>query len=996
MKNKQTTTYKWAYLPFVFSSATILATQVMAAPRASQQYQDARQVSSANHEYVGGKTQIGFGVTDDGDVSVDLNQVLMETENSSTSAGLWAGYKLKGDDKGITGRGVQVNHNWVSRDGSDRATHINKVFGAYDRNEGGHAKATVGYGQENESLFWEGHVSKGLTDKKGSRLINGKTVSDVAYDYGVGGSVGTFLKGSNMRVRAGVDHEWGDNLGEGESTAKNTTLSAGIEKFFQGTPHSLGLDVAASKRSGGHENESEDSEDSDVSGKLSYRYDFGGASIYQPDRRYRRVRVEVPGKGVAPRYAKKAQYKRVPTYKTVTTYGKKTIRTPYKQLVKSTMELEGETFFKLNSSKLIPSAKTRLQQIAAQIRKNGYKGAIRITGNTCGLGDAAYDQRLSEQRANAVKNFLIQSGFNADHLIARGLGKGHPKYPNTDDQGFKNRRVDIEYVTERKAYKTGYRTEQKTVKTGTRRVATGFKNVPAGHKNVLIDSGRAGSPRVIWKTEVIPSSPAWIKRALHNNIRHNTAVNTYQTTAGSGTGGGDNIVNAANDTVTVCSANQSISIDVLSNDDGDATITRVVTQPANGTATIANGEIVYTADAGFSGTDQFTYEVRDPHGNTATATVTVTVCAAGGSVNAGDDTASTDQGQAVTIDVLSNDDSDAEITRVVNQPLHGTASLVNGQIVYTPAAGFSGIDRFTYEVTDPQGNTSTATVTVTVTAQGGGGVNAGDDTASTNQGQAVTIDVLGNDDSDAILTGTLTQPANGTATISNGQIVYTPNAGFTGTDHFTYEVIDPQGNTTTANVTVTVNAQGGAGVDAADDSASTDCSAVTINVLDNDSGSGTLNIVGVGSASLGSAVISGNTIVYTPTASCATGNTGTDTFTYTITDGSGNSDTATVTVDVNGTGGGCHTNCIKAEPDDTITDENQSVTIDVLANDAGEGLSIVSVDSPANGTTEQVGNSIKYTPNAGFTGTDSFWYDIKDSKGNLDAARVYIYVGSDD
>ncbi len=80
------------------------------------------------------------------------------------------------------------------------------------------------------------------------------------------------------------------------------------------------------------------------------------------------------------------------------------------------MELEGQTFFKLNSSKLIPSAKTRLKQIAAQIRKSGYKGSIRITGNTCGLGDPVYDQRLSEKRAKAVKNFLIKNGFNPRSL----------------------------------------------------------------------------------------------------------------------------------------------------------------------------------------------------------------------------------------------------------------------------------------------------------------------------------------------------------------------------------------------------------------------------------------------------------------------------------------------------------------------------------------------------------------------------------------------------
>jgi len=1249
MKNKHAITYKWAYLPFVFSSAAIIATAASAAPGTSQQYKDARQVSTANYEYVGGKTQIGFGVTDDGDVSVDLNQVLSETENSSTSAGLWAGYELKGDDKGVKGRGVQINHNWVSRDSSGRATRVNKVFGAYDRNEAGHAKATVGYGQENESLFWEGHASKGLSDRKDGRKINGKTVSDAAYDYGVGGSVGTFLKGSNMRVRAGLDHEWGDDVGEGESTAKNTTLSAGVEKFFQGTPHSLALDIAASKQTGGYGADS----DTDVTGKLGYRYDFGGASIYQPDRRYRRVRVEVPGTAVAPRYTKKAQYKRVPTYKTVTTYGKKTVCKPYKKLVKSTMELEGQTFFKLNSSRLIPSARTRLLEVAAQIRKNGYKGSIRITGNTCGLGDAAYDQRLSEQRANEVKNFLIENGFNPAHLIARGLGKGHPKYPNTPTQGFKNRRVDIEYVTERKVYETACRTEQKTVKTGVRRVVTGFKNVPAGHTNVLIDSGRAGTPRVIWKTEVIQSSPAWIKRALHNSIKHNTRVNTYQTTAGSGSIG-DNVVHAADDNGVSTVQGQAVTIDVLSNDDQDATINRIVRQPAHGAAQIVNGQIVYTPVAGFTGTDSFTYEVIDPYGNTATATVSIVVN--DNVVNAGDDTASTPQGQAVTINVLSNDDQDASIDRIVRQPNNGTARIVNGQILYTPAAGFTGTDSFTYEVIDPQGNKTVATVSVTVTGSGQGGINADDDTASTTQGQPVTIDVLSNDDqdasikhivrqpgngtvsivngkivykpnasfigtdsftyevidpqgnitvatvtvtvtaagqsgvnagddtattpqgqavsinvlsnddadallsgtltqpssgsvsivndeivytpnasfagtdsftyevidpqgnttvatvtvtvqdsgvqsaddtastisgqavtinvlsnddSDATLTGTLTQPSHGTASIVNGQIVYTPQSGFIGDDTFTYEVSDPQGNKSTSTVTVTVNPggfgasddtatitgantsvtidvmdndddavnitritdapengtatisngqivytpnQGFSGTDyfnyevedatgktdiatvavtvsgsasapdAINDSASTDCSAVTINVLDNDTGSG-LSIFSVGNAGLGNAVISGNTIVYTPSASCSTGNTGADSFTYTVKDGQGNTATAMVNVNV----AGCNT-CIQAVSDEVFTDEDQPIVISVLDNDAGTGLRIVSVDTPMknSGTVEIVGNSIRYTPNSGFTGEDSFYYDIEDKDGNKDAAMIIIYVGSGD
>ena len=589
MKNNQAKNYKWAYLPFVFSSAAILASSATAAPSGSQQYQPAQQVNSVNHEYVGGSTQMGVSVTDEGNVGLEVNHAFSETQNSSSSVGLWADYDIKGDDKGVQGRGVQLNHNWLSSDKS----HVKKVTAAYDRNADGHDKATLGYGQETEAMFWEGHVSKGLSGRKSV----GHKISDKAYDYGVGGSVGTFLKDSNMRVRAGVDHEWSDDVGVGEKDAKNTTLSAGIEKFFQGTPHSLGLDVAASKKSGGLDKSS----GTDVSGRLGYKYDFGGASIYQPDRRYKRVRVEVPGKSVAPRYAQKPSYKRVPTYKTVPTYGKKTVCKPYKQLVKSTMALEGQTFFKLNSAKLIPSAQARLKQIATEIRRNGYKGSIRITGNTCDLGNAAYDQRLSEQRAQEVRAFLIRNGFNADHLIARGLGKGHPKYPNTPDQGFKNRRVDIEYVSERKAYKTGCRTETQNVRTGTRRVATGFKNVPTGTKNVLVSSGRPGAPRVIWRTEVIPTSPAWIKRALHNNMQHNRNVNTFTSTDRDPTTPVNTAPVANDDSATYSCGTGPRVINLVGNDtdaNGDALTITEVDQPQYGTAVInADGtSITYTPD----------------------------------------------------------------------------------------------------------------------------------------------------------------------------------------------------------------------------------------------------------------------------------------------------------------------------------------------------------------------------------------------------------------
>jgi len=317
MKSKKADSYKWAYLPVVFSSVAVLFTPVMAG---QYQTEDMQQVGSLSHQFVGGSTQIGVSVTDDGSASADVNHIFSDTEDSTTSGGLWVGFDLEGEDKGVDSGGVQLNHNWVSRDDRGRATHVNKALAAYDRNATDDAKVTIGYGQESEDLFWEGHVSKGLSDK---RLVKAGTdksaaVYEKAIDYGVGASVGTFLKDTNTRVRGGLDYQWGTETGVGEEDAKVLTVSAGVEQFFQGTPHSIGLDVAASKKEGGYEYEGSD--EIQTSGSLSYRYDFGGDNIFQPDQRYRRVRVEVPGKGRAATNAKKPVYKQKPIYKNEPVY----------------------------------------------------------------------------------------------------------------------------------------------------------------------------------------------------------------------------------------------------------------------------------------------------------------------------------------------------------------------------------------------------------------------------------------------------------------------------------------------------------------------------------------------------------------------------------------------------------------------------------------------------------------------------------------------------
>ncbi|RTZ63812.1 MAG: hypothetical protein DSZ29_06385 [Aquificaceae bacterium] len=823
MIHKNIKTYKWAYLPVVLSSVAILATQVNASPKQSA---PAHQVKNINYDYVGSGSNVGVSINDEGNTTFDVNTVLSEDKDSVTSGGLWAGVDLSGDDSGVKSGGVRVDHNWVVRKKNGKVDHVNKVYGAYDTNKAHHAKATVGFGQETESGFWEGHVSKGLTGKK--QVIAGTTaVSEKAYDYGVGATVGTFIEEANARVHAGVDYQWGDEQGAGEDEATLLAISAGVEKFFQDSPHSVGLDISTSQKDGGYKANKNDN--GSVRGNLSYHYDFGGNNVFQADRRYRRVRVEIPGKGRAARYAKRPIYKnktsRVPVY------GNKTVKVPYKHLVKSTMELEGQTFFKLNRADLIPSAQARLKQIAAQIRRNGYKGSIRITGNTCNLGDTKYDKRLSEQRAAAVRNFLIKQGFNPKHLIARGVGKSNPKYPTTPDQDFKNRRVDIEYVSERSIYKTGYRNVNKRVQIGTRNVT---KKIKVGYKNVMIDKGAPGTPRVVWRTEVIPTVPSWIKRALHNTIKHNRGVDTYLTTAGSGS---TPVITpkkpvASNDTSTVVTGN-SVTVDVLANDidnegNGISLVTDGFTQGVNGgTVTLVDGKLVYTPATGFTGTDSFNYTIVDASGDTATAKVTITVTATGtgnGAVTAQNFSQTIKVGENYVVNVLNGTTGEGVTRQSFTQGQHGKVTVgfnADTELVYTPEAGFIGTDHFTYTVVDKFGNTATATVTVTVTRDGNGGGNnddtpeANDDRVSTNMNEATWIQVTSNDtdnEGNGIKVTAVTQGSHGRVVIDGDDgVEYEPNNGFTGTDTFTYTITDGSGDTSTATVTVIVGDNGGNG-----------------------------------------------------------------------------------------------------------------------------------------------------------------------------------------
>ncbi len=268
---------------------------------------------------------------------------------------------------------------------------------------------------------------------------------------------------------------------------------------------------------------------------------------------------------------------------------------------------------------------------------------------------------------------------------------------------------------------------------------------------------------------------------------------------------------AVDDTATVAE-DGSVSIDAVANDtdaDGGALAIVAVGAAANGTATLApDGTISYVPATNYNGPDSFSYTVADGIGFTDSGTVSVSVTPVNDGPTAVSDGATTPEDTAVTIDVAANDsdiDGDALTPIAVTSPVAGSVSVTpDGTLLYTPLANYYGSDSFDYTVSDGAGGSASASVSISVTA-----VNdtptAAPKTATTKYQTAVTVTLTGADVETCNLTfQVVTPPAHGTlGSLSNvlcvtllppysdsSKVKYTPAAGWSGVDEFTYRTSD--------------------------------------------------------------------------------------------------------------------------------------------------------------------------------------------------------------
>ncbi|MBI2589549.1 tandem-95 repeat protein [Candidatus Berkelbacteria bacterium] len=405
---------------------------------------------------------------------------------------------------------------------------------------------------------------------------------------------------------------------------------------------------------------------------------------------------------------------------------------------------------------------------------------------------------------------------------------------------------------------------------------------------------------------------------------------------------------AEDDTATTTSTSP-VEIKVLNNDkdpEGKLVTQSVAltTPPVNGKAEVQeNGNIRYTPENDFAGTDKFEYQVCDAEKLCDPATVAVTVTPATTQIREpGAFSLSVRQGACGSLNnVLEWSRSERATGYIVlrdGQIIGNTADLQFGDNV---AASGKGLEyKYSVRATNKDGSTlsnekqSRPSLDECVNPDRYRDIKTpigktpiiNDDAVSMNQNNFIVIDVLGNDiDPDGKIDPTCTQivtkPKNGGLEVNsaNGQIVYTPTKDFKGTDSFGYEACDTQGLKDDATVTITV------------------------------------------------ASLAPSTPAITPPVTSTT-----------------NSKKPPI-----------------ANDDQATTTQGKSVEINVLANDiATQGTlnaSCVAISKQAvkgNLKVESKTGRITYTPTSAFSGTDYFEYRVCDSAGLIDTAKVSITVSA--
>lgn len=444
----------------------------------------------------------------------------------------------------------------------------------------------------------------------------------------------------------------------------------------------------------------------------------------------------------------------------------------------------------------------------------------------------------------------------------------------------------------------------------------------------------------------------------------------------------------------------------------------LITTTTNGQLNLSiDGTFTYIPNANFFGIDSFQYEIMNVLGKKSQAFVNITVNPIADNPVANNDTYQTNEDSTLTVNavngLLANDlDIDLGTLIVETSPLVsptlGQLTLQNdGGFTYKANANINGVDTFTYRLLNNKGAVNSAQVIITLTPVNDAPI-AINDSKSTISDTLLTIDALENDtdaDGDPLtIIRSSTATKNGTVSILENKLIYTPLITFTGVASINYTIADSSGLESSATVSVLVSLAGSTNIlpIAVNDTFILDEDTVFsgASVLNNDSDANgdTLSVLTTAASPTtnGTLVLSTDgTFVYTP----ATNFNGSDSFRYTLSDGNGGFAEAQVNLTIKSIN-----DLPVANADSYSTLEDIPFTIiasdfnNLLNNDTDVDGDTLSVNVALSGNVSSGVLSLDndgeftYTPETNFSGTDSFIYHLEDGQGGSSTGSVTITV----
>ena len=367
-------------------------------------------------------------------------------------------------------------------------------------------------------------------------------------------------------------------------------------------------------------------------------------------------------------------------------------------------------------------------------------------------------------------------------------------------------------------------------------------------------------------------------------------------------------------------------------------------------------------------------------------------------------TTTSDTATSITLDA-SDKDGDALTYAIKTFPTHGSLSSLDkdsGSVTYTANSGYTGSDSFTFTASDGTSTSNAGKVSITVNSLVP--INtppvAQSQSITTTSDTATSITLDASDkDGDALTYAIKTFPTHGSLSSldkDSGSVTYTANSGYTGSDSFTFTASDGTSTSNAGKVSITVNslvpintppvAQSQSITTTSDTATS-----ITLDASDKDGDALTYAIKTFPThGSLSSLDKDSGSVTYTANS----GYTGSDSFTFTASDGTSTSNAGKVSITVN--------SLVPINTPPVVTDQNVSASLNtplnitLAASDAdNDSLYHSIISQPKKGTLSKIDqntSTLVYTPNPGFTGTDSFNHKANDGKQDSNSGKVNIEV----